>query len=81
MNNFQNEIEEKIHTLTELIIDNDENGYDESDELIHPDFIRGLEALGQLQQNGDIDDEEMIELNKLYEKHKRINEKGSRGEL
>lgn len=64
--------EERIHTLAELVIDNDEEGRDEVDELIHPDFISAMEALAELQKEGNLSQETMKEVNKLYKKHLEI---------
>lgn len=73
-NNKAEEQEEKIHTLAELVIDNDEEGHDEVEELIHPDFISAIEALAELQEEGNLSKQTMEEVNELYKKHKEINE-------
>jgi len=72
----KNRIEEKIHKINEMVIDNHENGRVDPDELIHPDFIRGIEALDNLQEHDEISKEDMQELNDLYDKHKKIMEEG-----
>ncbi len=73
-NSQAEEQEEKIHTLAELVIDNDEEGRDEVEELIHPDFISAMEALAELQKQGDLSKKTMKEVNDLYRKHKSIME-------
>lgn len=72
--NVKEDIENKIHELTKMVIENHESGNDDPENLIHPDFITALEALGTLQQEGDISADVMQELNDLYKKHKTIYE-------
>lgn len=69
------EMEEKIHKLAGIIVDNDENGLDsDHGKLIHPDFIKALESLAELQETGSLDSESMTEMNELYAKHTKIHE-------
>lgn len=72
--------EEKIHQLTSIIIDNDEAGRTDNEELIHPDFIEAMEGLAELQSQGDNAKETMKRMNELYQKHKKIKEEAQNEE-
>jgi hypothetical protein len=67
------EVEEKVHELCWYVVQNEYAKPDDADldYVFHPDFIRGLEALHFIEENGYLSRELMEELNELYRKHKK----------
>lgn len=61
----------KIHRMTFLVCENDREV--ESDEyLLHPDFIKGMQAISRASEHKPFSDEYRAELEELYQKHRAI---------